>query len=140
MRRIVPIAALLASWLMVSAAQAADGKIGVEFNDLQPGDTGCRAVFVLHNGLDKPISALSLRVVGFDAKKHATLFLALDVGILPVDKTRVLRFDLGKGVQCSDVSRLVLDDVTSCEGAGLNPAACLGLISASSLASVPFDF
>jgi hypothetical protein len=57
-----------------------------------------------------------------------------------IDKTRVLRFDLGQGVACKDVSRLVLDDVTSCAGADLNAAACLGALVLSSRAGVPLDF
>ena len=124
-----------------SAAPAAAppaGRIAVEFNDLQPADGGCRAVFVAHNGLDKAVDKLTLRVVAFDGKGRASLFLSLDIGVLPIDKTRVLRFDLGKGVNCSEVSRLVLDDVTDCAGGNLRPADCLSLISTSSRTDVPF--
>jgi hypothetical protein len=32
----------------------------------------------------------------FDAQDHANLFLSLDVGELPANKTRILRLDLGK--------------------------------------------
>ena len=35
------------------ALAAEPAKIAVEFNDLQPADDGCRAVFVLNNG--KPV-------------------------------------------------------------------------------------
>jgi hypothetical protein len=120
------------------AAEA--GKIAVEFNDLQQSETGCRAVFVLNNGLDKPLDKVTLRVVAFDAESHAKLFLSLDVGALPIGKTRVMRFDLGPDLACKDVSRIVLDDVTSCEGAEMAPPACLAAISLSSRAGAPFDF
>jgi hypothetical protein len=120
------------------AAEA--GKITVEFNDLQQSEAGCRAVFVLNNGLDKPLDKVTLRVVAFDAENHAKLFLSLDVGALPIGKTRVLRFDLGPDLACKDVSRIVLDDVTSCEGAEMAPPACLAVIALSSRAGAPFDF
>ena len=120
------------------AAEA--GKIAVEFNDLQQSETGCRAVFVLNNGLDKPLDKVTLRVVAFDAESHAKLFLSLDVGALPIGKTRVMRFDLGPDLACKDVSRIVLDDVTSCEGAEMAPPQCLAAISLSSRAGAPFDF
>jgi hypothetical protein len=123
-----------------AGAQAEPGKIAVEFNDLQQAEGGCRAVFVLNNGLDKPVDKLALRVVAFDTDEHATLFLSLDVGALPVGKTRVLRFDLGAGVACDSVGRLVLNDVTSCDGEGLDPAACLAEVSLSSRAGAPFVF
>jgi hypothetical protein len=120
-----------------------DGKIAVEFNDLQQSETGCRAVFVVNNGLGKPLDKATLRVVAFDAENHAKLFLSLDVGALPIGKTRVLRFDLGPDLACKDVSRIVLDDVTSCDGGDgreTTPAACLAAISLSSRAGAPFDF
>lgn len=134
------VVAGIAFAVQVSAALAEPGKIAVELNDLQQAESGCRAVFVLNNGLEKPLTKLALRVVSFDKEQHATLFLSLDVGALPVGKTRVLRFDLGAGVACEGVGRLVLDDVTACEGAGFEPAACLAAVSLSSRASVPFDF
>jgi hypothetical protein len=136
--RWLPAMILVASGF-AAQAQVAD-KISVEFNDLQPADTGCRAVFVLHNGIGKDLDKLAFRIVAFDTAEHATLFLSLDVGALPVDKTRVFRFDLGSDVACSDVSRLILDDVTACEGPDLEPGACLGLVALSTKAAVPLVY
>ena len=137
------LAGLAAAWLAGSSAALAaeSGKIAVELNDLQPGDQGsCRAVFVLKNEVGKALDKVTLRVVTFDGKGKASLFLSLDVGPLPAGKTRVLRFDLGEKATCADVGRLVLDDVTACEGGGMNPQACLAAIALSSRATVPFDF
>ena len=136
------VAAIAAATFLLGAplAFAEEGRISVEFNDLQQAESGCRAVFVLNNGLDKVLGTLALRGVAFDKEQHATLFLSLDVGALPVGKTRVLRFDLGDGVACDSVGRLVLDDVTNCEGEGLDPPACLAAVSLSSRTEAPFDF
>ena len=136
--RVLAAASLLLAGAPSAFAEA--GKIGVEFNDLQPAESGCRAVFVLNNGLDKPLDAFALRVVAFDTEDHATLFMSLDVGALPVGKTRVLRFDLGADVACDGISRLILDDVTRCDGDGLDPAACLAAIALSSKAKAPIAF
>jgi len=141
MRRLLLAAGLTLTTSFGGAAIAAEaGKIAVEFNDLQQSETGCRAVFVLNNGLDKPLDKVTLRVVAFDAENHAKLFLSLDVGALPIGKTRVMRFDLGPDLACKDVSRIVLDDVISCEGAEMAPPACLAAIALSSRAGAPFDF
>jgi hypothetical protein len=137
MRRLLLATALLAGQ---SAFAAEGGKLSVELNDLQQADSGCRAVFVLNNGIGKPLEALTLRVVGFDKESHAGLFLSLDVGALPAGKTRVLRFDLGEKTNCDNVSRMVLDDVTDCKGADMSPAACLAAITLSSRAKAPLDF
>jgi hypothetical protein len=139
MRKIAAgVAAILLALPTPSIAEG--GKITAEFNDLQQTDAGCRAVFVLNNGLDKALGKVTLRVVAFNKDKQAKLFLSLDVGNLPVGKTRVLRFDLGDGLACKDVGRLVLDDVTSCEGAEIGPPECLAALALSSLAGPPFDF
>lgn len=137
---------MMAAWALsgliglASAATAAeDGKISVEFNDLQAAESGCRAVFVLHNGLEQPLEDLALRIVSFDSEGHAKLFLSLEVGALPVGKTRILRFDLGADVVCDDVSRVVLDDVIRCEAPEMEPPQCLDALSLSSRAKVPFD-
>lgn len=133
-------AAAIALMLGLGQAFAAEaGSITVEFNDLQVGEAGCRAVFVMNNGLDKPIAKLGLRVVAFDKEGHAKLFLSLDAGTLPVGKTRILRFDLGEGVACDGIGRLVLDDVTACDGAGLDPATCLAAVSLTTKTGTPFD-
>ena len=125
----------------VAVANAAEtGKIDVEFNSLEPSDAGCRAVFVVHNGLTDALDKLTLRVVAFDAQSHANLFLSLDVGVLPTNKTRVLRFDLGNGVAGTDVSRLVIDDVTDCAGGSMNPGKYLASINLTTRAGAPFDF
>ena len=137
--RFAAFVASFAFWATVANA-AETGKIEVEFNSLQPSDAGCRAVFVVHNGLTDALDKLTLRVVAFDAQSHANLFLSLDVGALPANKTRVLRFDLGKGVACTDVSRLVLDDVTDCAGGGMNASKCLASINLTTRAGAPFDF
>ncbi|MEO8667671.1 MAG: hypothetical protein ABI399_04090 [Bauldia sp.] len=141
MRKILAAGALAGTMLFTSAALAAEApKISVELNDLQQGDTGCQAVFVLNNGLGKALDKFAFSVVAFDGKGHATVFLSFDFGSIPVGKTRISRFGLGDKVVCSDVSRLVLDDVKTCSGAGVGPGDCLAAIGLSTRAAVPFDF
>jgi hypothetical protein len=124
----------------VPALAAEPGKIAIELNDLQQADSGCRAVFVMQNGLTTALDQIVVRVVAFDGDSHATRFLSLELGKLPVGKTRVLRFDLGDKTACTDVSRMVLDDVTACAGGGMGPGECLAALSLSSRAAAPLDY
>jgi len=140
MRKAVLAGLVAGSFGIAGTALAESGKISIELNDLQQADAGCRAVFVLNNGLAKPLGQVTFRIVAFDGKGHATRFLSLDVGALPVGKTRILRFDLGDKVACTDVSRLVLDDVTTCSGEAVKPGDCLAAVSLSTKAPVPLDF
>jgi hypothetical protein len=139
--RSVLAAALLSAMALAGPALGAEAaKISVEFNDLQQAEGGCRAVFVLNNGLDKALDGVTLKVVTFDKDDHAKLFLSLEVGALPIGKTRIVRFDLGEEMACADVGRIVLDDVTRCEGADIDPPKCLAAIALATRAGVPFDF
>jgi len=151
MRHMLAAGAVAGSMVFTSAALAAEtpkadgakpeaGKISVELNDLQQVDTGCQAVFVLNNGFGKPLDKFAFSVVAFDSKGHANVFLSFDFGALPVGKSRISRFSLGDKVVCGDVSRVVLDDVKTCAGAGVAATDCLGAIALSTRASVPFDF
>ena len=139
-RIILASALFVLAGLAGPAMAAEDGKISVEFNDLQSSDGGCRAVFVLHNGLDAPLDDFALRIVSFDGEGRAKLFLSLEVGALPVGKTRILRFDLGAEVACEDIGRIVLDDVIRCEAPDMGPPECLAAVSHSSRTEVPFDY
>lgn len=139
-RTIAAVVLALSGAITGTALAAESGKLSVEFNELEQAEIGCRAVFVLNNGLDKALDNVTLRGVSFDDSGHARLFLSLEVGAMPVNKTRVLRFDLGSDVACDTVGRIVLDDVTSCEGPEMGPAECLAAIALSSRAGAPFDF
>ena len=125
---------------LVAAAATEKPTLQIELNDLQPAGKGCQAIFVLHNDLAVSIDKLTLRVVAFDAKGHAKLFMSLDVGQMVSGKTRVLRFDLGPDIACDSLSRFVLDDITDCEIAKAQPDECLAAAALSSRASIPFDF
>ena len=75
MRRLL-IALISANAISTAAAADPGQQIAVEFNDLQQVGAGCRAVFVLNNGMGKPLEEVALRVVAFDGKGRATLFLS----------------------------------------------------------------
>lgn len=138
--RLATLAALAALAVPVGGHAAEPALIDVEFNDLQQADTGCRAVFVVKNGMGKPLDKIAFRVVAFDTAGKATLFLSLDLGGLPDRKTRILRFDLGAGTKCADIGRLVLDDVTECAGDAVTPPACLAAVKLSSRTGLGFHF
>lgn len=131
--------AALTMQMTPALAGGPSGKLTLELNDLQWTEGSCRAVYVAHNALDRAVDSLTLRIVAFDRKGKASLFLTLNIGAMPIDKTRVLRFDLGKMATCGDLSRIILDDVTECTGTGLSPSTCLPMIVPSSRTDVPFD-
>jgi len=113
--------------------------LSLELNRLEPADNGCRLTFVMRNRLGKPIKALGLELALFAPDGAVSGIIALDAGSLPKNKTRVKRFAL-PGVACEQVGRVLLNDVTRCDGDGLSPATCIARMSVSSRVAQEFRF
>ena len=116
-------------------ASAADKGIQIELNNAKVMDAGCRMSFVMQNRLEHRIEELTFEIVLFDAAGSVSQFLVLNAGSLPAGKMRVRQFDL-KQHACTDISKVLVNDVKICKGAGLNANACLDLIAPSSSTSI----
>jgi hypothetical protein len=132
------LGAVLVFTLAITAsprAEATDQNTGLalELNQLEPSERGCRATFVIGNRLGARVDALAFELALFDADGAVSGLITLDAGSLPNDKTRVKRFAL-PGVDCERVGRVLLNDVSQCDGKGLTPAVCLDRMAVSSRA------
>lgn len=112
-------------------------RVSVELNRLEDVAGGCRLSLVFTNGLPVAIDALSIETVLFDAGGRVERFLLLKARPLAAGRTRVQQFDV-KEAACGSIGRLLLNDVTQCDGEGLDPAGCLAAIAASSRSDVDF--
>jgi hypothetical protein len=124
--------------LNAGAQEGGQPEIGLELNTLEQTDDGCRLTFVIRNGMAEPIEALSFELALFDSNGTVRSVIALNAGAMPAGKTRVRRFNL-RNVVCADVSRLLLNDITECDGGGLSPADCLRRLKASSRTDADFS-
>lgn len=128
------------AWAGESAGTTEDAPgLSLELNTLDKVEKGCRLTFVMRNRLGQPIEALGLELALFAADGTVSGIVALDAGGLPDGKTRVKRF-VAPGVACADVGRVLLNDVTRCDGDGLSPAACVQRIGVSSRVAQEFMF
>lgn len=114
-------------------------KLVLELNALENTDSGCRLTFVVKNEFDKAIKQLRFELALFDSNSRVSSVIVLDAGALPQDKTRVKRFNL-PDINCSDVSRVLLNDITECTGQALTAAKCLSQAEISSRSDVDFSF
>lgn len=131
--------ALVTSLLLLTSAGSAvaASSISIELNRLQQIDNGCRMNLVFTNGLSTPVDLLTVETVLFDQDERVDRFLLLRARDLPPGKIRVHQFDVSD-TQCDRIGRVLLNDVTECQGEGLDPAACLRQLDLSSRADVPF--
>ena len=136
MTRLLVAAAVAALSGLPALAQAAT-PLGLELNALQPSDKGCRITLVASNGLGAALDKASFELALFGANGGIDRLVSVDFKTLPVGKTKVLQFELA-GLDCAAVTRVLINDVTSCEGAGLDPAACATNLVTSSRVDATF--
>lgn len=119
------------------AAQERAGALALELNALQPSDAGCRITFLATNGLAAPIDKATFEVALFGAGGGIDRLVSLDFKTLALGKTKVLQFELA-GLQCDAVSRVLVNDVTACEGTGLPIGDCLEKLQTSTRVKAEF--
>ena len=118
-------------------AQAADSTVAIELNKLEPKNGACRAYFVLENHSGIAFKTLKLDLVMFDADGIVNKRLAAELGPLPLGKTSLKVFDMDD-LSCTELGRLLLNDVTACADDSGSRDDCLTVLSASTRAAVSF--
>lgn len=131
------LALALAAAGVARAQPAEKPSLSIELNALQPADSGCRLSFVATNGLDRDIDKIALEIVLFDAAGMVERMTVLDLKEVAAGKTRVRQFELA-GVDCANISRILVNDAKACEGPGLDPGDCIRTLETTSKTSVPF--
>jgi len=143
-RRLIVLAAVITVLLSVPGHAAdktnANAKaLTIELNTITAVKSACRVTFLIANKLGVPIGDLAFELVLFGKDQKVLTLLGVRAGRLPIGKSRVKQFDL-KAIKCANVSRLLLNDVTRCEGKDLNPEVCLAAVKPTSRLNVGFVF
>ena len=130
----------LATVLVISVAPAAaiePGQLGLELNALQQSEAGCRITFLAENRLGSEIGKSSFELALFGAEGSIDRLVALDFGVLPEGKSRVVQFEL-KQLACDEIGRVLVNDIIACEGGELTPASCLAALVPSTRTAAGF--
>jgi hypothetical protein len=119
------------------AAPSAASSLGLELNDAQASQKGCRLTFLVTNGLTAGLDKAAFEIALFDAKGVVDRLAVLDFQDLPSGKSKVVRFDLA-GIDCKGISRILVNDATQCTGPGVEPRACMRELLPRSRATMTF--
>ena len=112
-----------------AAAQDAAASLALELNAVQPAGTACRVTFLATNGLGTQLDRAAVEVALFDADGVIDRIVTLDFKGLDQGKTKVLQFELAD-LACDRLGRVLVNNVTACEGTGLAESACInGLVT-----------
>jgi hypothetical protein len=120
-----------------SAETAGPAGLSLELNALQPSDKGCRLTFVIANHLSGDITKAAFEIALFDRTGLVDRLTVLDFSELPHGKTKVSRFDV-PGADCGKISRVLVNNATTCSGSGIEPSDCLKKLKTATRAEVEF--
>lgn len=119
------------------ALAQAPAALDIELNALAPSETGCRVTFLATNRLGTELTRSSFEIALFGANGGMDRLVSLEFKAMPEGKARVLQFDIGQ-LACENISRVLINDVVTCEGEGLEPKICLTALKPTSRLEVGF--
>jgi len=119
------------------AQEASTASFELELNALQPAEAGCRVTFLATNRLGGQLDRAAVELALFDTSGTIERIVTLDFKDLSAGKTKVLQFELA-GLQCDGVGRLLVNDITACEGAISPTTICLDALKPSTRLGVAF--
>lgn len=121
----------------IGIAVAQQSGFSIELNDAQEVNGGCRLVFVALNSTGQALQKASYDVFTFDDAGKVSQSLVFQFGSFPVNKTKVVQFDLA-GRECAKISRLLINDVTECTADGKDSSLCLDALKTTTRTSIVF--
>ena len=131
------LALVLAFSAPALAQETAPISLDLELNALQPTEKGCRVTFLATTKLRAPLDRAALETAMFDADGAIDRSVTLDFKGLTEGKTKVLQFELAD-LPCDGIGRVLINDISACEGLGLAPTACLDNLKATTRPSITF--
>lgn len=135
-----PFAALLGLAMLLSPAVAqetATASFALELNALQSTEAGCRVSFLATNQLGGQLDRAAVELALFDTAGAIDRIVTLDFKNLSNGKTKVLQFQL-TGLQCDGLSRVLVNDISACEGEITPPSICLDALKTSTRLDIVF--
>jgi hypothetical protein len=140
--RALGLSALLAlpaagAYAQDEAGAAQTGALTIELNTLQSTENGCMFTFVAENGIGAAIGRAAYEVVLFNGQGLVSRMTVLDFQDLPQDRMRVRQFNIAE-TDCDDISRVLINDVSACEGDGVSPGQCMDRLTLASQSDVEF--
>jgi hypothetical protein len=135
------VAAAFAAMMLLPALafgqEAAPPALVLELNAAQKSEQGCRLTFVVTNNLGADLSKAAFEIGLFDADGVVERLTILDFNELPAAKTRIVRFDLS-GLDCTKISRALVNHATECAGDGIQPASCMRQLKTQTKTGIAF--
>lgn len=117
------------------ASAAQSGGLTVELNKVEPSDTGgCSAFFLFRNETDNSFDGFEMSLAVLDTQGVIDRLLSIDAAPLPVSRTTLKLFEVPE-IACSDISEILLHDLTSCRPQNGTEMDCFPILTLRSRAA-----
>ena len=131
--RSIGAALLLAVQPMIG--QAETGQLMVELNKVEEIDGGgCRAFFLFRNQTEKSFAGFEMSLAILDGQGVIDRLLSIDASPLPVQRTTLKLFEIPE-ISCTNISEILLHDVTSCQPQNEDQMDCFPILDLGSKTS-----
>jgi hypothetical protein len=127
---------LLAAALCLLAAPglAQEGGLTVELNKMEPAESGgCNAFFLFRNATDNSFEGFEMSLAVLDGAGVIDRLLSIDAAPLPLARTTLKLFEIPE-LACTDISEILLHDLTSCRPQNGAEMDCFPLLTLRSKA------
>jgi len=111
--------------------------LDLQLNAAEPSEKGCRLTFVVTNNLGGDLARAAFELALFNKDGVVDRLTVLDFRDMPQGKTKVSRFDLS-GANCDNISRVLINQVTECQGKGIEANACMLNLKPETKTSIVF--
>lgn len=131
-KRISTIATGAIMGLMATGAWAESGDLTVELNKFEPGETGgCQAFFLFRNEVGKSFEGFEMSLAILDSQGVIDRLLSIDAAPLPIERTTLKLFAIPQ-IACTDISEILLHDITTCKPQNEPEADCFSFLKLNS--------
>lgn len=116
-------------------SRAETGPLLVELNKMEEIDGGgCRAFFLFRNQTGKSFAGFEMSLAILDGDGIIDRLLSVDASPLPVQRTTLKLFEIPE-TSCSNISEILLHDVTSCQPQNEVQMDCFPILTLGSRAT-----
>ncbi len=124
--------ALLPVQALSETASSAEGSLLVELNKMEEIEGGgCRAFFLFRNQTGKSFAGFEMSLAILNGAGIIDRLLSVDAAPLPVQRTTLKLFEIPE-IACSNISELLLHDITSCQPQNEAEMDCFPLLDLAS--------
>lgn len=113
-------------------ALAQDAGLTVELNKFEEIEGGgCRAFFLFRNATDNSFDGFEMSLAILDGNGVIDRLLSIDAAPLPVARTTLKLFEIPE-TSCSDISEILLHELTSCKPQNADEMDCFPILALNS--------